>query len=430
MIPSPTLYRALLATSGWLALAAAQLGPGTALRTAVTAVFLLSCPGAAALLLARPTRAGLPGGAGPLGAAAAALVLSAALTTLTAVGLALAGVLGARATLTVLACLTTLLAVLPRRYGPGTARRTVRRTPQGEAARRPADPRRRAAECAGAALLTLTAACGGGPAVSTATRPPQATAGPTSSSVPLDQPAAPGPWHSAFHDNFAGPTLDRADWVSCFDWNDNGCTNQGNHEDEWYRPGQVGFTQSGLTLTAERRATSGSDGTSYPWVSGMISTGRDSWNGTPRHTFTYGYFAAAIKAPATAAGFFPAFWLIPAEARSTPPEIDVAEFINTNQQVDMNLHYRTADGSDAHVGQTTAAADFATTYHVFAIDWEPDSVTWYVDGVQRFQVTKPTCVPHVAMELVLDLAVGFQEDPPASVDSAQLQVAWVGVWQH
>jgi beta-glucanase (GH16 family) len=108
----------------------------------------------------------------------------------------------------------------------------------------------------------------------------------------------------------------------------------------------------------------------------------------------------------------------------------VAEFINTNQHVDMNLHWRTADGSDAHVGQSTAAADLASTYHVYAMDWEPDSVTWYVDGVQRFQVTKPSMVPQVAMELVLDLAVGFQEDPPASVDSAQLHVAWVGVWQH
>ena len=74
-----------------------------------------------------------------------------------------------------------------------------------------------------------------------------------------------------------------------------------------------------MTLTAERRTTPGTDGRSYPWTSGMVSTGRDSWDATPRHTFTYGYFAAAVKFPAQT-GMFGAFWLMrPWLSSVTPP---------------------------------------------------------------------------------------------------------------
>ncbi|AUG81119.1 hypothetical protein CFP65_6463 [Kitasatospora sp. MMS16-BH015] len=417
----------LLAASGWSALAATALDPGSPLRALVTGLFLLGCPGAAVVRAAWPGAGGRS--FGPLGAVVLSVTLSSALSAVTAVGLYLAGAFTPGRLIVLLAGLTTVLALLRRRGGPVLA---VPRLPSG------ARQRRHLAEFAGAALLALTAACSGSPMAEQPTvapkgavsRPPNATADATASTDPVDQPAVPGPWHPVLHDAFSGPTLDPSTWTTCFDWNDGGCTNQGNHEDEWYQPGQVQVGQGGLTLTATRQPTPGSDGIVHPWTSGMVSTGRDSWNGTPRRTFTYGYFAAAIKVPADAEGLFPAFWLIPAESRSAPPELDIAEFINTNQHVDMNLHWQTADGGDGHVGQTTSAADFSTTYHVFAMDWEPDSVTWYVDGVQRFQVTKPSMIPHVAMELVLDLAVGFQEAPPAGVDSAQLHVAWVSVWQH
>ncbi|MER5635349.1 glycoside hydrolase family 16 protein [Kitasatospora sp. NPDC002227] len=429
--PAPvqlTLALWLLAASGWLALASVALDAGSPLRAVLPVLFLFACPGAAVVRAAWPGAGGRSFGL--LGAALLSVTLSAALTAVTTVVLYLAHGFTAGRLVILLAAFTTVLVLLPRwgRRALAGLRRSGDRSPR---------PRRHQAEFAGAALLTLTAACGGGSMAqqpgtthAPASRMPNATADATTSTDPVDQPAAPGPWHSVLHDDFAAPALDRTTWTTCYDWNQDGCTNQGNHETEWYQPGQVQTGQGGLTLTATRRPTQGSDGTVYPWASGMVSTGRDSWNDTPRRTFTYGYFAAAIQVPADATGMFPAFWLIPAETRSAPPELDIAEFINTNQRVDMNLHWKTSDGSDGHVGQTTSAADFASTYHVFAMDWEPDSVTWYVDGVQRFQVTKPSMIPHVAMEVVFDLAVGFEVDPPASVDSAQLHVAWVGVWQH
>ncbi|KOV35877.1 hypothetical protein ADK60_08085, partial [Streptomyces sp. XY431] len=257
--------------------------------------------------------------------------------------------------------------------------------------------------------------------------PPPAT---TPLPVGADQPPPTGPWHSVFRDDFNGSGLDHASWATCYDWNDGGCTNAGNQEDQWYLPSQVSVADGKLTLTAERRATTGSDGKTYPWTSGMVSTGRDQWDGTPRKTFTYGYFAAAIKTTGQAAGMFPAFWLLPAGTRGGLPELDIAEFINTDHYADLNLHAEAPDGTNIDAHYSHGPVDFSSGYHVFGLDWEPDAVTWYVDGVQVFQVTDRSVIPDVPMELILDLAVGYHQSPPADVDRTQVAVDWVAVWQH
>jgi beta-glucanase (GH16 family) len=229
-----------------------------------------------------------------------------------------------------------------------------------------------------------------------------------------------------FQDGFDGDRLDGKRWATCYDWNNGGCTNAGNHEAEWYLPGQVGVHDGRAVLTAQRRDTVGSDGKTYPWVSGMITTGRDSWNAAPRATFTHGYFEAALQVT-DAGGMFPAFWLMPA-ARTTPPELDVAEFPSTPHQVDFNLHWTGADNSDQHVGLAWGPADFAGSTHVIAADWEPDSITWFVDGVARWKQTEH--IPDVPMELIVNLAVGYPYPPPADVQHASVTVDWVKVWQH
>ncbi|QMU77477.1 glycoside hydrolase family 16 protein [Streptacidiphilus sp. PB12-B1b] len=239
-------------------------------------------------------------------------------------------------------------------------------------------------------------------------------------------PAAPGSWRLVFHDDFDGASLDPARWTTCYDWNLGGCTNAGNHESEWYLPGQVAVGGGVLSLTATRRATIGSDGDSYAWRSGMVSTGRDSWAGTPRHTFEQGYFAASIRVP-SGQGLFPAFWLMP-DTRSTPPEIDIAEFAGSAPQVQMTLHWAGPGGADLHQQRRYGPLDLAAGYHVFALDWESTSLTWYVDGVSRYRLTDH--IPDVPMEMLLNLAVGYPTEPPPSLGSAVMQVAWVRVWQH
>ncbi|GJF27362.1 hypothetical protein KNE206_00620 [Kitasatospora sp. NE20-6] len=432
-VPPGAAARLLPVVAGWTAaLAVVTRWPGDPLRAAVAGAFLLAGLGTAVLQAARPL-GDRPGPADRLLTAALAPVAGAAVVALAAVALFSAHAFTAVRLTTGLALLTTLLALLPRPRPP--RQEPARPDPPGggpaAAPRRPPRPGRTALRVAttAALCLLLTTACSGIPDGPGASPGAQAVSGGRTEPA-RDRPAAPGPWHLVFHDDFTGPALNTADWATCYDWNDHGCTNAGNGEEQWYLPGGVSVADGALALTARRQDTRGSDGRTYPWTSGMVTTGRDHWDGAPRHTFTYGYFAAAIRAPADALGMFPAFWLIPAEARGTPPELDVAEFPNTNLQVDMNLHWRAADGRDAHVGHRDGPADFAAEYHVFALDWEPDAVTWYVDGVERFRITESARIPSVAMEIVVNLAVGYLVSPPASLDTSTLKVDWVAVWQH
>ncbi|MFJ1702659.1 family 16 glycosylhydrolase [Kitasatospora sp. NPDC088346] len=429
--PSPV--RLLLGLSGWFALLTTLLPPADPARVAVTGAFLLVCPGAAVLLASPPRIRAATDWPDRLATAAFAVALSLAIATVTAVALFLAHAFTLGRALGALALLTTLLVLLPG--GRPTAPGGGRPEPDGPPAARTGDAGRhrrlhpRAVAVAGSGVLLLTAACGGPSAAPgfAVAQPRAEAAGPSGA----DQPAAPGPWRQVFRDDFNGTALNGADWVTCYDWNRAGCTNAGNHEEQWYQPGQVSLAGGSLVLDAERRDTAGSDGKTYPWTSGMVSTGRDTWTGTPRHTFTYGYFAAAIRLPAAPEGFFPAFWLIPAATRGTPPELDVAEFPGTDGFVDMNVHWRTPSGGDDRVGHRyQPPGGFGGGTRVFAMDWEPDAVTWYVDGVQQFRVSDASLVPNVAMELVLNLAVGYPDSPPSSVDSAQLRADWVSVWQH
>lgn len=157
----------------------------------------------------------------------------------------------------------------------------------------------RAGRALAAIALVLTASCG-----------PSGTEEPS--------PPAPGDWGLVFHDDFRGARLDSGRWTTCYDWNERGCTNSSNDEQQWYLPGQVSVRDGVVTLNAERRSARGSDGRTYPWVSGMISTGRDHWDARPRRTFTYGYFEASVRIPSQT-GMFTDFWLMPA-SRYTPPK--------------------------------------------------------------------------------------------------------------
>ncbi|WP_329393419.1 glycoside hydrolase family 16 protein [Streptomyces lydicus] len=250
----------------------------------------------------------------------------------------------------------------------------------------------------------------------------------TRSPTPSPSPPVPGHWREVFADDFGGTRLNPARWTTCYDWNQGGCTNRGNNELEWYRPEQVSVGDGKLTLTARRRTTRGTDGRRYPWTSGMVSTGRNSWNARPRFVFTYGYFEAAVRIPPQA-GMLPAFWLMPA-SRHTPPELDVAEGLGSTDRIEMTVHWKGPAGEERTAAGRFGPVDFPAGHHVFALNWERDALTWYVDGEVRFRVTDPAKIPHVPMELLFTLAVGYPTVPPPGVDHARMSVDWVRVWQH
>jgi beta-glucanase (GH16 family) len=215
------------------------------------------------------------------------------------------------------------------------------------------------------------------------------------------------------HDGFDGTALDRDTWNTCHWWAANGCTIAGNNELEWYLARQVRVRDGVLNLVAARRPTRG-DRRTYPFASGMISSGPPYHSPVAKFAFRYGKAEIRAWIP-SGRGLWPAFWLLP-ESRRSLPEIDVMEIIGQNaDNVSMNFHYRTAGGREYAPGSDSHEPGLSTGWHTFAVNWRPGKLVWLIDGVPRWHFSGPA-VPDERMYLVANLAVGG--DWPGRPDSS------------
>lgn len=227
-----------------------------------------------------------------------------------------------------------------------------------------------------------------------------------------------------FRDDFDGARLSRKRWRTCHWWAKQGCTIASNDELQWYLPEQVRVRRGRALLIAERRTVTVADGRSYPYASGMLSTG-PTYRKPSRFAFTYGRAEIRARIP-RGQGLWPAFWLLPAD-RESRPEIDVMEaYGDRPDTVKMHLHY-VRDGE--RESQRHVLTSLSPGWHRFAIDWRPGRLAWLVDGVVRWRVRGPE-VPSEPMYLVLNLAVGG-DGPGRPAEStrfpARYAIDWVKV---
>lgn len=273
-----------------------------------------------------------------------------------------------------------------------------------------------------------------------ATTPPTATPTPPAAPLPTNMPgiASPllpvgqnGPWTLVFQDEFEGDTLDTGKWTTCYPWFDpaGGCTNEGNSELEWYLPQAVTVAGGALTLHADYGSYTGTNGKVYSYTSGMIASGATPSTG-PRFVYQYGYAEARLKLPA-GRGLWPAFWLAPADG-TWPPEVDIAERVGgtSPNKVEMVLHFALPQGGHDSSITEFVGPDFQAEWHVFGLEWTPDDLTWYVDGVERKHYTKIKNIPQKPMYPIVSLAVLGRRPPDATVQfPATFSVDYVRVWQ-
>ncbi len=81
-------------------------------------------------------------------------------------------------------------------------------------------------------------------------------------------------------------------------------------------------------------------------------------------------------------------------------------------------------------GDKFVGPDFTKSYHTYAVDWQPNEIVWYVDGVERFHVTEN--VPSVPMYILANLAVGG--DWPGNPDAttpfpSYMDIDYIRVYQ-
>jgi len=256
----------------------------------------------------------------------------------------------------------------------------------------------------------------------------------------LAAPAAAPAARMLFDDEFNGSKLDKAIWFWCYpsgspDYCTNGQQGLPYREREQYRPSQLVVRDGSLHLIAVRRSVK----PHFPWTSGMVTTGGPFESGPPQPTFAfrYGYAEMRAKLP-PGHGFWPAFWLLPADG-SWPPEIDVMEWQGAQPHRDyMTVHFSDRHAKDDSIGGAFDGPNFSQGFHVYAIDWQPSRLTWYVDGTARFTVTAKQIetrgghFPAHPMYVVVNLALGGWISPPSrhTPSPAAMLVDYLRIWNR
>jgi beta-glucanase (GH16 family) len=243
----------------------------------------------------------------------------------------------------------------------------------------------------------------------------------TRSPVAVTPVAPPTDTRLTFADEFngaAGTPPDSARWK-----HDIGGHGWGNNELQYYTDSTSNAAHDGfgnMVITARQ----GGDGHTCHYGPCQFTSARLLT--AERFAQRYGRFEARIKIPG-GQGAWPAFWMLNSTIATDPwpssGEIDVMENIGREPgTVWGSLHGPGYSGANAANGSVTLrdGRAFSEDFHVFAVDWQPDSVTWFVDGVPYSRKTPEDIGgnPWVVDDpffLLLNLAIGG--DWPGSPDA-------------
>ncbi len=184
-------------------------------------------------------------------------------------------------------------------------------------------------------------------------------------------------WREVWRDDFNGTSIDWTKWAA----EENG-HGGGNGELQYYldRPENL-RVENGCLILEARREKVNMAGVLKDYSSARIRTKR-------RADWQYGRFEMSAKLPA-GKGLWPAFWLLPSTEKyggwAASGEIDVMEFKgHETDRVHGTLHFGGAWPRNKSKGQLYRLenGDFTKDFHLFAVEWEPGVIRWFVDGVQ------------------------------------------------
>ena len=179
----------------------------------------------------------------------------------------------------------------------------------------------------------------------------------------------------------------------------------------------------------------------WQWPGGVFSTVCKPYSYTSamlwsKQTFLYGHFEIKCKIPFAGTKLFPAFWLWKGDPYR---EIDIFEFedpvtpnnLLTNIHIDRHLDFDRPHQNANHTGPlndygaSTQLPD-VSGYHVYAVQWRPNSVTWLIDGVPFRKLAGVS--PPLEMNLIVNLAIAPWRPAPNPGDlPASVEIDYVRV---
>ena len=145
-----------------------------------------------------------------------------------------------------------------------------------------------------------------------------------------------------------------------------------------------------------------------------------SINTLGKYSLKYGKVEARIKLPA-GQGMWPAFWMMgedrPSAGWPKCGEIDIMEHINNELKAYGTAHW----DNSGHVQSGGSTYADVTKWHVYAVEWNQDSIRWLLDGKRYWGVSikngeNDTQEFHEPFYLLLNLAIGgnWPKNPDAT----------------
>ncbi|HBS29007.1 MAG TPA: hypothetical protein DEB06_06055 [Phycisphaerales bacterium] len=248
------------------------------------------------------------------------------------------------------------------------------------------------------------------------------------------------PWELVWADEFDGTTLDASRWTA---QTGTGTlfglpAGWGNNELQYYtnRSQNLSVSDGALHIVARAEAFAGSN-----YTSARIRT-------AGKFEVLYGRIEARITIP-SGTGIWPAFWMLPTASPygswAASGEIDIMESTNAADRIYATIHHGAPWPNNASNGNSYApGVDFGASPFVYAVEWEPDTLRWYVNDQLIHTVTSATWFSTAApsnprapfdvqFHLLLNVAVGgnFPGPPNGAVGfPMEMTVDYVRVYQR
>jgi beta-glucanase (GH16 family) len=225
-------------------------------------------------------------------------------------------------------------------------------------------------------------------------------------------------WILTWSDEFTAPTIDSTKWVM-----ETGGNGWGNHELEYYtaRPQNAKQENGNLVITAVQEKYTGPDQVARDYTSARLKT-------QGKFSQSYGRFEARIRIP-HGQGMWPAFWMLGDDIDTVGwpdcGEIDIMENIGKEPAIihgSIHGHGYPGDVGIEAPYSLSKKKPFSQNFHIYAVEWEPQAIRFYVD--KKLYVTRTPADLKPGWKwpfdhpffLLLNLAVGG--DWPGSPDAS------------
>lgn len=155
----------------------------------------------------------------------------------------------------------------------------------------------------------------------------------------------------------------------------------------------------------------------------------------------YGRIEARIKVP-SGAGLWPAFWSLGTDIDRVgwpqTGEIDIMENVGRlPNEIFGTIHGPGYSGGNSFGQSYDFGEPAAGQFHTVAVEWKPDEIRWYVDGIQYHRATPADVAPNQwvfnhPFYLLLNVAIGGNFGGPVGADTVfpqQMLVDYVRLYQ-